>query len=69
MSQDSCKKYACQLQYCLQANDYMESKCVSAINKLIKCCQDFYSNNSTHVSEHCSGFIQLNSTQPTKTNT
>ena len=73
MSQDPCKKYACELQYCLQANNYTESKCDQVISKLIKCCQDFYlqqDNNKTspspplpnlHVSEHCSGFIQLDS--------
>ena len=36
---DPCQKFACELQVCLQKNNYQESKCQEAIQRLVKCCQ------------------------------
>lgn len=55
--QDPCKKFACQLQYCLQANNYNEIKCKQILLQLIKCCQTSYSTTKK-VSDTCSGFIK-----------
>ena len=35
---DPCQKYACELQVCLQKNNYQENKCQEAITRLVKCC-------------------------------
>ena len=35
---DPCQKYACELQVCLQKNNYQEDKCQETIKRLVKCC-------------------------------
>ncbi len=61
---DPCLKFACKLQYCLQNSGYVEEKCSSIVNELIKCCQENYSSfhndnlNVKEVSATCSGFIK-----------
>ncbi|XP_069068254.1 cx9C motif-containing protein 4 [Pleurodeles waltl] len=39
MSQkDPCQKQACDIQKCLQANKYVESKCEAVIQEMRRCC-------------------------------
>nr|XP_038953321.1 cx9C motif-containing protein 4 isoform X1 [Rattus norvegicus] len=38
---DPCQKYACELQKCLQANNYSESRCQAALQELPRCCARF----------------------------
>ncbi|XP_009097708.1 cx9C motif-containing protein 4 isoform X2 [Serinus canaria] len=53
MSQkDPCQKQACEIQKCLQANNYMESKCEAALQEMRKCCARFARGRSVC----CSGF-------------
>ncbi len=58
---DPCKKFACELQYCLQRSGYIEANCTAVIIKLQKCCQTNYSHQgrSSKVSDTCSGFVIL----------
>ncbi|XP_005674087.1 cx9C motif-containing protein 4 [Sus scrofa] len=49
---DPCQKQACEIQKCLQANNYMESKCQAVIQELRKCCARY----PTGRSRVCSGF-------------
>lgn len=59
-TKDPCKKYACELQYCLQANNYNQVRCESIVNKLKQCCQSTYTASSSSrlvVSDTCSGFV------------
>jgi len=35
---DPCQKRACELQECLQKNNYQEEKCADAIKRLVNCC-------------------------------
>ena len=37
-ARDPCQKYACELQVCLKNNNYQESKCQKALDRLVKCC-------------------------------
>lgn len=50
---DPCQKYACNLQDCLQKNNYQESKCQYVINDILKCC-----NRQRERSIVCSGFLK-----------
>ncbi|XP_003342238.2 cx9C motif-containing protein 4 isoform X4 [Monodelphis domestica] len=53
MSQkDPCQKQACDIQKCLQANNYMESKCEAVIQELRRCCAQYPKGRSVV----CSGF-------------
>ncbi|KAM8966090.1 cx9C motif-containing protein 4 isoform X2 [Sminthopsis crassicaudata] len=53
MSQkDPCQKQACEIQKCLQANNYMESKCEAVIQELRRCCAQYPKGRSVV----CSGF-------------
>ena len=38
-ARDPCQKYACEVQVCLQRNNYQENKCQETIKNLVKCCQ------------------------------
>ncbi|XP_042336340.1 cx9C motif-containing protein 4 isoform X1 [Sceloporus undulatus] len=49
---DPCQKYACEIQKCLQANNYMESKCEAAIQEMRRCCARYPKGRSIS----CSGF-------------
>ncbi|OWJ99426.1 MTCP1 [Cervus elaphus hippelaphus] len=49
---DPCQKQACEIQKCLQANNYMESKCQAVIEELRKCCARYPKGRSLV----CSGF-------------
>ncbi|KAI5934460.1 cx9C motif-containing protein 4 [Manis javanica] len=49
---DPCQKQACEIQKCLQANNYMESKCQAVIHELLKCCARYPKGRSLV----CSGF-------------
>ncbi|XP_059105956.1 cx9C motif-containing protein 4 [Peromyscus eremicus] len=49
---DPCQKQACEIQKCLQANNYMESKCQAVIQELRKCCAQYPKGRSLV----CSGF-------------
>nr|XP_044620128.1 cx9C motif-containing protein 4 isoform X1 [Equus asinus] len=49
---DPCQKQACEIQKCLQANNYMESKCQAVIKELRKCCARYPKGRSLI----CSGF-------------
>ncbi|XP_060612301.1 cx9C motif-containing protein 4 [Anolis sagrei] len=49
---DPCQKYACEIQKCLQANNYVESKCEAAIQEMRKCCVRYPKGRSIS----CSGF-------------
>ncbi|XP_068061419.1 cx9C motif-containing protein 4 isoform X1 [Anomalospiza imberbis] len=53
MSQkDPCQKQACEIQKCLQANNYLESKCEAALQEMRKCCARYAKGRSVC----CSGF-------------
>ncbi|XP_062867973.1 cx9C motif-containing protein 4 [Trichomycterus rosablanca] len=49
---DPCQKQACAIQKCLQANNYIESRCEDVIQAMRRCCED----NSAETSVCCSGF-------------
>ncbi len=56
---DPCLKFACEMQKCLQNADYNETKCISVLMKLKKCCHNYYGYGTSRVmSPTCSGFIQ-----------
>ncbi|XP_035748621.1 cx9C motif-containing protein 4 [Egretta garzetta] len=53
MSQkDPCQKQACEIQKCLQVNNYMESKCETMLQEMRKCCAQYPKGRSIC----CSGF-------------
>ncbi|XP_043913667.1 cx9C motif-containing protein 4 [Protopterus annectens] len=49
---DPCQKQACEIQKCLQANNYLEEKCQAVIREMKKCCLI----SSAKDSVCCSGF-------------
>uniref|UniRef100_A0A8D0C3E7 Cx9C motif-containing protein 4 n=1 Tax=Salvator merianae TaxID=96440 RepID=A0A8D0C3E7_SALMN len=49
---DPCQKYACEIQKCLQANNYVESKCEAVLQKMRRCCAQYPEGRSIS----CSGF-------------
>nr|XP_033801345.1 cx9C motif-containing protein 4 [Geotrypetes seraphini]XP_033801346.1 cx9C motif-containing protein 4 [Geotrypetes seraphini]XP_033801347.1 cx9C motif-containing protein 4 [Geotrypetes seraphini]XP_033801348.1 cx9C motif-containing protein 4 [Geotrypetes seraphini] len=49
---DPCQKQACEIQKCLQANNYMESKCEAVIKEMLLCCARLPKGKSIS----CSGF-------------
>ncbi|XP_053129547.1 cx9C motif-containing protein 4 [Hemicordylus capensis] len=49
---DPCQKFACEIQKCLQANNYLESKCEAVIQEMRRCCARYPKGHSTS----CSGF-------------
>ncbi|XP_029463052.1 cx9C motif-containing protein 4 [Rhinatrema bivittatum] len=49
---DPCQKQACQIQKCLQANNYMESKCEVVMREMRLCC----ARQPRGTSASCSGF-------------
>lgn len=53
MSLSPCKKQACALQSCLVKNNYSESACSDAINRLYACCDTFYANNGNDAKTPC----------------
>ncbi|XP_060688665.1 cx9C motif-containing protein 4 isoform X1 [Hemiscyllium ocellatum] len=52
-TKDPCQKQACEIQKCLQANHYQESRCQHAIEEMHKCCK-IYAKTSVC----CSGFLK-----------
>lgn len=55
---DPCKKYACDLQFCLSRNNYNQDKCQDIINILKECCLRTYNPSDRDLSPTCSGFIK-----------
>ncbi|XP_041943430.1 cx9C motif-containing protein 4 [Alosa sapidissima] len=51
---DPCQKQACEIQKCLQANKYIESRCADVIQAMRKCCAAQVGKESVC----CSGFIK-----------
>ncbi|XP_055462551.1 cx9C motif-containing protein 4 isoform X1 [Meriones unguiculatus] len=49
---DPCQKQACEIQKCLQANNYVEAKCQAVVQELRKCCARYPKGRSLV----CSGF-------------
>ncbi|XP_045852361.1 cx9C motif-containing protein 4 isoform X2 [Meles meles] len=58
---DPCQKQACEIQKCLQANNYMEAKCQAVIQELRKCCARYPKGRSLV----CSGFEREEEEKPT----
>ncbi|XP_046876063.1 cx9C motif-containing protein 4 [Hypomesus transpacificus] len=50
---DPCQKEACEIQKCLQANKYIESRCEDVMREMLRCCS-VHAENSVC----CSGFVQ-----------
>ncbi|CAI5756596.1 unnamed protein product [Candida verbasci] len=50
---ETCKAQACAIQDCLQSNGYNESKCTKQIDKLYKCCKQFYEENGKDAKSVC----------------
>ncbi|CAO3635692.1 unnamed protein product [Cunninghamella blakesleeana] len=46
-SSPPCQQFACQLQDCLQRNNYQESKCQSSIKALKECCDQLLSEGGS----------------------
>jgi hypothetical protein len=51
-----CKKQACAIQFCLQANGYRDDRCQKEVESLIKCCQQLPVYHLKH-SETCQGIL------------
>ncbi|XP_014376117.1 cx9C motif-containing protein 4 [Alligator sinensis] len=49
---DPCQKQACEIQKCLQANNYMASKCEAVLHEMRRCCARYPKGRSIC----CSGF-------------
>ncbi|XP_064525757.1 cx9C motif-containing protein 4 isoform X2 [Pseudopipra pipra] len=49
---DPCQKQACEIQKCLQANNYLESRCETVLQEMRKCCARYSQGRSVC----CSGF-------------
>lgn len=49
---DPCLKYACELQKCLQANDYKEELCTKIMEDMLTCCEKWKEK-----AECCLGFL------------
>ncbi|XP_005994802.1 cx9C motif-containing protein 4 [Latimeria chalumnae] len=60
-SKDPCQKQACEIQKCLQANNYLEDKCAHLIREMRKCCAIYSGENSIC----CSGFRKENEEKKT----
>jgi len=41
VKKDPCLRYACDIQKCLQGNNYNEDACTVAIERLTNCCKRF----------------------------
>ncbi|XP_032886351.1 cx9C motif-containing protein 4 isoform X2 [Amblyraja radiata] len=50
---DPCKKQACEIQKCLKAHHYQESKCQHVIQDMYRCCKIH-----AKASVCCSGFLK-----------
>ena len=51
---DPCKKYACEIQKCLNSKDFQEGKCQEEIERLKECCRTWGKESIC-----CSGFPEL----------
>ncbi|XP_074864284.1 cx9C motif-containing protein 4 [Carettochelys insculpta] len=49
---DPCQKQACEIQKCLQANNYQETRCEAAFQEMRRCCARYPKGTSVC----CSGF-------------
>ncbi|XP_078612978.1 cx9C motif-containing protein 4-like [Branchiostoma floridae x Branchiostoma japonicum] len=49
---DPCQRQACDIQVCLQANNYKESRCESVLRAMERCCEKPWAQDSVC----CSGF-------------
>lgn len=38
---DACHKYTCDIQSCLQKNDFKQEKCQHLVDKLYECCRSY----------------------------
>ncbi len=52
-----CKKLACEMQLCLDKNQWQQEKCVQVLLKLQECCTKNYGDKKSGVSPTCSGFV------------
>ncbi|KAF6090216.1 C-X9-C motif containing 4 [Phyllostomus discolor] len=52
LQKDPCQKQACEIQKCLQANNFRDSKCQAVIQELRKCCARYRKGRSLV----CSGY-------------
>lgn len=50
---DPCKKYACEIQKCLEESSYQEEKCDNAIKRMLSCCYKWREESLC-----CSGFMK-----------
>ena len=50
---DPCQRHACNLQDCLQKNNYQERKCQHVIDDILKCCSRHRENSIV-----CGGFLK-----------
>ncbi|XP_063072830.1 cx9C motif-containing protein 4 [Engraulis encrasicolus] len=60
---DPCQRQACEIQKCLQANKYIESRCADVIEEMRKCCVIHTSEESVC----CSGFAREQAAAEKKT--
>ncbi|XP_039343600.1 cx9C motif-containing protein 4 isoform X3 [Mauremys reevesii] len=49
---DPCQKQACEIQKCLQANNYQEARCEAVLQEMRRCCAQYPKGRSIC----CSGF-------------
>jgi len=63
VKKDPCLRYACDIQKCLQGNNYNENACTVTIERLSKCCKRF---NYTPLC--CEGIPPEDTTQNTEDN-
>ncbi|XP_030430305.1 cx9C motif-containing protein 4 isoform X1 [Gopherus evgoodei] len=49
---DPCQKQACEIQKCLQANNYLEARCEAVLQEMRRCCAQYPKGRSIC----CSGF-------------
>ena len=54
-----CKKLACEIQTCLERNQYQQVKCEKQIEALVMCCK----MNNDQVSPFCNGWSFLNNSK------
>ncbi|GBB91596.1 hypothetical protein RclHR1_00190009 [Rhizophagus clarus] len=55
-NQQPCLREACQIQTCLQNNNYQESRCQKVIEELFKCCEELIKSGGE--SPSCSKIVK-----------
>lgn len=48
---DPCQKEACNIQSCLQKNNYQEEKCAAQLRAMLDCCRKYFDQSNA-----CGGF-------------